>query len=442
MQFSQLQCGDFVSKGGTLGVGPRASPLGLSADPGGFPLYKNGVVVGGIGVIAGANSTYGLDVDASPRNLDFDVEEIIAQSASAGFVAPAAIRADRISLGGIVARYSDSDARLNTPATSGGASPSGGNFVSVTGFFTNGSSRAGQQYGVASSGYRAGTGSFSNFFVLDNGSGTQRNAPVASGFPTTGANGGMTSTEVTNLLLNALNVARSARAQIRKPDGSFAQVTVSVVDASGNILGMARTPDAPIFGTDVSLQKARTAAFFSRSTAAGRLAAAGQSPYVVDTQSFFSNASALANGRAISARAVGNMARPFFPDGIDGQPRGPLSKGTNWSAFNVGLQLDLVSSRILNSAVSQCTTASIGINNGIQIFPGGVPIYRGNLIVGGIGVSGDGVDQDDMIATLGLARTAGLNHAPAAIRVNGLKYFQCPQAPFLNSNQQNVCNGL
>ena len=40
--------------------------------------------------------------------------------------------------------------------------------------------------------------------------------------------------------------------------------------------------------------------------------------------------------------------------------------------------------------------------NGVQIFPGGVPIYRGATLVGAIGVSGDGVDQDDMIAFLGV----------------------------------------
>ena len=41
------------------------------------------------------------------------------------------------------------------------------------------------------------------------------------------------------------------------------------------------------------------------------------------------------------------------------------------------------------------------LQNGIQIFPGGVPIYRNGRLVGGIGVSGDGIDQDDMIAFLG-----------------------------------------
>ena len=39
--------------------------------------------------------------------------------------------------------------------------------------------------------------------------------------------------------------------------------TITVVDRAGTVLGLIRTPDAPVFGTDVALQKARTAAFFS-----------------------------------------------------------------------------------------------------------------------------------------------------------------------------------
>ena len=48
-------------------------------------------------------------------------------------------------------------------------------------------------------------------------------------------------------------------------------------------------------------------------------------------------------------------------------------------------------------------TGNTRLTNGIQIFPGSMPIYRGNQLVGAIGVSGDGIDQDDMVAFLGLA---------------------------------------
>ena len=50
--------------------------------------------------------------------------------------------------------------------------------------------------------------------------------------------------------------------------------------------------------------------------------------------------------------------------------------------------------------------------------PGGVPIYRGDQLIGGIGVSGDGVDQDDMIGFLGLAQSGLAGSAPQHAPVN------------------------
>jgi len=35
--------------------------------------------------------------------------------------------------------------------------------------------------------------------------------------------------------------------------------------------------------------------------------------------------------------------------------------------------------------------------NGIVFFPGSSPLYGGGLLLGGLGVSGDGVDQDDVV---------------------------------------------
>jgi hypothetical protein len=90
--------------------------------------------------------------------------------------------------------------------------------------------------------------------------------------------------------------------------------------------------------------------------------------------------------------------------------------------------------------------------NGLQVFPGGVPIYRGDTLVGAIGVSGDGIDQDDMVAFLGVHQ-AGLalgtfGNAPAGRRSDTLapggsrlRYVNCPQAPFLDSDENNACSG-
>lgn len=69
---------------------------------------------------------------------------------------------------------------------------------------------------------------------------------------------------------------------------------------------------------------------------------------------------------------------------------------------------------------------NIGNSNrqdGIIEFPGGMPLYRNGELVGAIGVSGDGVDQDEHVAAAG---AAGFE-APKAIRVdtvtnNGVPY--------------------
>ncbi|HYY16335.1 MAG TPA: hypothetical protein VE965_06795, partial [Gammaproteobacteria bacterium] len=74
VQFSQLPCGDLVQpqEGATPRIGPRRSPLGLSGDPGGLPLYLNGTLVGGIGVMA--DGIYGLDLEI--LDVDSNVDEI------------------------------------------------------------------------------------------------------------------------------------------------------------------------------------------------------------------------------------------------------------------------------------------------------------------------------------------------------------------------------
>ena len=93
------------------------------------------------------------------------------------------------------------------------------------------------------------------------------------------------------------------------------------------------------------------------------------------------------------------------------------------------------------------------LGNGLQIFAGGVPIFRGQTVVGAIGVSGDGIDQDDMVAFLGLDRaagrlTTGIGQAPKQRRADrlspdsaNLRWVQCPFTPFNGSKDQSVCKG-
>ncbi|HET9637942.1 MAG TPA: heme-binding protein [Allosphingosinicella sp.] len=468
VQFSQLPCSDLAARfNGNVGadgfIGPKRSPLGLAADPGGFPLYKNGVVVGGIGVMA--DGVYGFDPEV--QDVDRDDEETIALAASTGFAAPAEIRAERISVDGTLLRFSDAttgDLRSNPSAAPPFASLAGA-LTSVRGYYdaTMGV-LAGRAYGTEASGIRpSSTAEFPNpdAFVLSNGAGANR-FPVRAG-----TDGALTAAEVAALLDEAFKVMSAARAQIRRPLDSRAQVSISVVDSSGAVLGLVRSPDAPIFGIDVSLQKARTAAFFSSASAAAAIEASSDADvrmFVPAARTFFADSAAFTGGSAFTARAIGNISRPYFPDGELGRPPGPFSRPiAEFNPFSTGLQSALVEADVKAhvgfvlggpDTPAQCTH-NPRLANGIQIFPGSVPIYRGAILVGGIGVSGDGIDQDDMISFLGL-HNAGLrlgsigNSDPArrsdqiVIPVGSgvrLRYVACPFAPFLGSNDQNVCQG-
>jgi len=463
VQFSQFSCSDLMSRQIDGSFGPKRSPLGLSADAGGLPLYKNGFLVGGIGVIT--DGLYSLDLNI--QNFDKDADELVAVAGTSGFSAPTDIRANRITADGRSLRYTDSESLVSNPGASAAFASLPGSLIAVPGYVAA-STSAGTGYGSAVSGIRPDTGSFAslNAYVLVDAFNLNR-------YPVTGGTDSLlTSIEVNQILRSALDVANRARAQIRRPTGSAAQVTITVVDTQGAVLGLVRTPDAPVFGIDVALQKARTAAFFSNTNAATELnslppanylvpaSSSSISAYVTQLQSFLNNPASLSNGIAYSNRAIGNITRPNFPDGIAGAPAGPLSKPiSGWSPFNLGLQLDLSYNNLIASAVGSPIVGCTGLSklrNGIQIFPGSVPVYRGNQLVGAIGVSGDGVDQDDMIAFLGLANAGqilatGIGNAPANIRAdtlvpNGtgtrLRYVQCPQAPFNNSSAQNVCAGL
>ncbi|MGH8565409.1 MAG: heme-binding protein [Gammaproteobacteria bacterium] len=500
VQFSQLPCGDLVQQGEAVGIGPRRSPLGLAADPGGLPLYSRGTPVGAIGVMA--DGIYGVDADIVDE--DQDIDELIALAGTVGFDAPENRRAERIAVGGLTLRLSDADAGdLRSDPRSAPAFSSIdrrlGALVAAPGFYPSPPVvRSGTAFGQRNSGIIPADqvrpplfGRGLDAFVLADRTGANRFPPIA-GAPNDGQR--LTASEIRTLLREGIEVANSARAQIRQPNGSQTRVTLSVVDANGAILGVARTRDAPVFGIDVSLQKARTAAFFSSPDAAASLR--GASPvlagYVRDIQAFVDpplGSRVFEDGVAYSARAIGNIARPFFPDGIESGPTGPLSKpavssgprrgffqrGVNeWSPFNVGIQLDLVAGGVFAGLgldptrpppVTDCVSPSASfpiapgrLANGIQIFPGSVPIFKRGVLVGALGLSGDGVDQDDMVSFLGVNNASvvlrgRIKNAPRGRRADRvritqggsqtlrLRYVQCPVAPFIGSDVQTPCKG-
>ena len=118
---------------------------------------------------------------------------------------------------------------------------------------------------------------------------------------------------------------------------------IAVVDTDGAVLGIFSTPDAPMFGFDVCVQKARTGALFSIASAAAQLRAAEGGEHRPLRRCGGHRRDRLDGSVAFSDRAQGFLSRPFFPDCIDEAEHGPFSVPIeNFSPFDVGLQLDLL----------------------------------------------------------------------------------------------------
>lgn len=369
VQFSQLLCSD---------INPKL-PLGLSADPGGVPLYKNGFLAGGVGVEG--DGTYTADLD--PVAEDRPDEEQVAVAATRGFETPAEIQGDKIIVNGIRFPF------VNTPMP---AATEIRPFDQLRGAVV-------VIPGLAPGIRGAQPSSFSTVTIgglegrVDN-----RFFPFRAGTQLSAA-------DVEQMIVQAARQAFITRAAIRQPLSSAAEVNISVVDVDGRVLGIFSTQDAPIFGFDVSAQKARTAAFFTSPRAGRDLRTAEGGRFAGFVEAAARDGLALDGSVAFSDRAGGFLSRPFFPDGINGTEHGPFSVPIEtFSPFNDGLQLDLLLAVIddaLSGTLRTGCTALAAIPNGIQIFPGSVPLFKNGRFAGGIGVSGDGVDQDDLVAAMG-----------------------------------------
>ncbi len=211
--------------------------------------------------------------------------------------------------------------------------------------------------------------------------------------------GGLGASEVTQIIDNAIATANETRAVIRLPIGSSARMAIAIADLDGTIIGLYRMADSTVFSVDVAASKARNMVYFNSAA------------------HFAGDLTGVPIGTAVTTRTIGYGAQPFFPPGISATSPGPF--------FNLYLQ----------DVANPCTQGSqpAGPNqSGVVFFPGSLPLYRNGVLVGGLGVSGDGVDQDDFVASGG---SAGFQ-APAAIRADQivlqgvrLPYLKLPSNP-------------
>lgn len=301
----------------------------LSGSPGGVPLYKNGILVGGVGV-TGDGSDFSI-----PFIGGYDKDEDIALSGQQGYRPSSSITADNVFINGISLAYTAS-----SPVTIGATNVQGNASI----MYPIQSSPAPFPYPVAVFG--GVSGQIRQPIIAD-----PLVAPI-NGQPR------LTAAEVASIIDFAAERVRITRAGIRLPIGTQMQVFITVVNFPNmpgvppEVLGTFRTGEATIFSWDVAVQKGRTAVGFSNN----------------------------GNTVAMSTRTVGFLAQSNYPPGIDPEGPGPYN----------GLQ-EILSTPPPNP----------NFPNGITIFPGGFPLYRNGQLIGAIGISGDGVDQDDIVGASG-----------------------------------------
>ncbi|MBI3850522.1 MAG: heme-binding protein [Verrucomicrobia bacterium] len=337
--------------GGTNG-GVVPTPLlgGLDGFPGGVPLFKNGKLIGGVGVAGDGSDA--VEVQNLPAAvLKRDTDEDVALAGQIGFEPAKKILGSHVFIDGIRVPYVRTKTRLDLNAVA----PLGSIGTNLAEFPITNSPLV------------------SYPLVVVGDTTNELRAPIIDD-PIPGTIDGqprLTASEVTNILKLAAQRAAITRAGIRLPHGQPAQVFISVVNnpnAAGvapSVLGTLRTPGATMFSWDVSVQKARTAVFFS------------------DTN------------RAYSSRTVGFLAQSLYPPGIVNTSPGPFF---GWQEI---YSLFQGTNPLNNAAITNSPTLNPSLPNGITIFPGGFPLYRNGVLIGAIGVSGDGVDQDDLIAASG-----------------------------------------
>lgn len=413
------------SYGYTSGRFRAAQSRGIATLPGGVPLYRHNVLVGGIGVffpgsdgtatfeqgfVAGAGQTELARTNA-PKVLE---AEWIAFAAAGGVASPDFPGAQIDTLNGVPLPFGIRlpEGRIDLVGITleiYGPNPTAANpargidrllQVGATVVVGGAPSGSNQPVGVGADD------------VPNNGDDpiTRGGLPVAEGWLVLphGA-GSLSAADVETIVMQGINNASLVRAAIRLPIGQRTKMVFSVADLDGNVLGLYRMPDATVFSIDVAVAKARNEAYYADPAAILPI------DRVDDDRNGVPDANVPA-GASLTARTFRFLAEPRYPAGIDGTTPGSFSMlrdpGINpATAENLGAPLP---ASAYNSVVGFDAfhvgrnfhdpgdmTNGVGNQNGVVFFPGSTPLYVSGTLAGGFGVSGDGVDQDDVVTYYG-----------------------------------------
>ncbi len=256
----------------------------------------------------------------------------------------------------------------------------------------------------------------------------------------------LTAADVEAIVARGIAEADSIRSQIRTPLNVPAKMVFAVSDENGNILGLYRMPDATYFSIGVAVAKARNLAYYDNASQLQPI----------------DKIKGVPAGTALTARTFRYLSLPFFPEGIDTDPPGPGSiltdGGVTKFATNKGAPLPAKAFQSIqgyndfnpNTNFHQViTSANMYNQNGVVLFPGSAPLYKDtnggalrNELVGGLGVSGDGVLQDDdvtSVASMAYGPPRTIKRADQ-VKVRGIRlpYFKYNRNPHLPANRSPV----
>ena len=380
----------------------------LDGSPGGVPLYKNGRLVGGVGVTGDGTPQPPVPLVPMPpisplilavlppgplppfvRNENpfvfiggYDVDEDVALAGQKGFTPSPDITADNVFINGIRLPYvvaAGTSASTSKKANSRRKRPPVPPKIVLVGnedpnFPTILGTQPTFPYPPATFGGVPG----------------EIRQPIINDPIATPINGQprLTAAEVASIIDFAAQRVKITRAGIRLPIGTQMQVFITVENnpdadtVPPTVLGAFRTGEATLFSWDVAVQKGRTSVFYSRH----------------DFLGFGLNV-------AFSTRAVGFLAQRFYPPGIDNNPSGPFFTEQDKLSGFAGAEPNVTVTAMADTTPPGSPPLRNGIRldlpNGITIFPGGFPLYRNGVLIGAIGISGDGVDQDDIVGASG-----------------------------------------
>jgi uncharacterized protein GlcG (DUF336 family) len=354
----------------------------LDGTPGGLPLYKNGKLVGGIGVTG--DGIPGPITGFRAQNpfiyiAGSDKDEDVALAGQKSFVPSSIITANNVLINGIRLSYTNSSTTVSPTNLRGNPDPQYPTILGAPAPFA---------YPAMTFGGVAG----------------ELRQPIASDVgPPINGQPRLTAAEVSSIINFAAQRVRITRAAIRLPIGTQMQAFITVVNnpntasVAPKVLGTFRTGEATLFSWDVAVQKARTVIYYSSNDFLG-----------------------FGLKVAMSVRCVGFLAQCNYPPGIDGNSPGP---------FNGKQELfsGLLGDHCNPAAITPNTAFVLNpqLPNGITIFPGSFGLYRNGVLIGAIGISGDGVDQDDIVGA------SGTNNflAPDSIRSDQF-FFRGTRLPY------------